>query len=235
MDKGEESFFVHLQEATRSGDPNRIAPFAKFLKLYSNAYDKLPKLKRDVWLIAPFDDDWAKILKDDNARLQTRMGPASVSIYGGKEFINRKYGPAKIIARIRNPLVANMADYIPDGVRETVLPPGMKLVKFQETQHLSNGTIIFHLKVITGSEKLLPKEHFVCPIVACNCQCKYPSGHASFCTGCILLPHRCDHHCKPKPQCSLCLKQCCNLRQCKQCQGKFCPKCCMQKTDELKF
>lgn len=235
MEKGEKSFFAYHQAAQRSGDSNQLIPFEKFLKLYFNAYKKLPKLKKDVWMVIPLDDEWAKILKDENKHLQTRMGPVQIALFGEKEFVKKKYDKPTITVRIRNAFPANMADYISNGVRETVLPPGLKLIKFKETQILTDGSLIFHLKVVWGTEENLPNVHFVCPIVACDRHCKHPldlDGHAN---GYIFFVHDCKLHSKPVIECSFCLEAFPDIRICRGCQNMFCKTCSMKDISELKF
>lgn len=237
--KDKNTVYAHLQRALASNDPTQINEWNMFLKYYFGAYDQLPNLKKDVWLVSSYDEEWAEILQKEGARVQTRMGPALISIYGGKEFLHRNFGPKLIIVRLRGDF-KNMAGYIIDGVRQTILPPGVDIRSFQKPDKLQNETMVFHWRVVNGTEKQQSNEHFLCPIEACHHRCKRQHEPDKRCNGCILLSHVCDHHChnehcKALVKCSYCFGIHDISRQCKKCQGQFCPTCCMRTVNDPKF
>jgi hypothetical protein len=170
----------HLQKAWDSNKRTRMKPWLKYLKLLSNALNKLPDTTLEVWQGMSGGKDMQETLQSDSSPLYTAMGLGSSLMGQVKNDLQGEPGSGTILVGYDCVDGKDVTDFVPSGQqttqksnhKEVFIWPGVKLNRTEREEWDADGRMIIH----TSGRK--PKtKHFVCPM----------EDHAHSCTTFYLL------------------------------------------------
>jgi hypothetical protein len=176
----EDNVHNHLQEAWDKNNRKQMKPWLKYLKLLSNALNKLPDTTLEVWQGMSGEKDMQETLQSDSSPLYTAMGLGSSSMKQVKNGLQGQRGSGTILVGYDCVDGKDVTDFVPSGQqttqksnhKEVFIWPGVKLNRTEREEWDADGRMIIH----TSGRK--PKtKHFVCPM----------EDHAHSCTTFYLL------------------------------------------------
>jgi hypothetical protein len=159
MKWGDGCLYNHLQDAWKSDDPLELKPWLKYLKLFKNAFDKLPDAKGEIWQGKLFDDRLEEEITLNSSSLYMAMDIFSPSKTVVEETLDSQNVEKKILIGF-NLVGGKWANsYAADGSNEILVFPGTK-VGVSEVMS-DNFSVIYH---VTGPTR---KYHCCCVVSLC--------------------------------------------------------------------
>lgn len=138
--------YDRLHEAWNSRDRSQLKPWFKYLRLFKNALDKLPRANQEIWQGTFLDENILKQLESDTLPLYTSLGscvPSSdlIKNYLKKNSVNQimLFGYEDIYAR-------SIGDYSTNKSKEYVVWPGTKVSVAHYNTDDATGSITLHMK-----------------------------------------------------------------------------------------
>ena len=148
---GENSIYEQLEKAWESEDRNQLIPWFKYLKLLTNALNKLPNVTTEIWQGISFNEDEDKLLRIDSLQLYTCMGIYSPSKEEVVEHLDKMSILKKILIGYNSVDGKDVSSFTKDHRSGILVLPGIKINKMKEIGVDSNGLLtVHHYKKLIG-------------------------------------------------------------------------------------
>jgi hypothetical protein len=159
MKWGDGCLYNRLQDAWKSNDPLELKPWLKYLKLFKNAFDKLPDANEEIWQGKLFDDKFEEEITLNSSSLYMVMDIFSPSKTVVEETLDSENVEKKILIGFKSVGGKLLGEYSAMNLNKVLVFPGTK-VGVSEVMS-DNFSVIYH---VTGPSR---KYHCCCIVSLC--------------------------------------------------------------------